>query len=278
MFKRVLCAVDRSEATGKVLRHAAGLAAAAGARLSLVHVNHQPATPISEHEWRRLFLEAVPYSAGYVEEPEVRIVTGPPADAILAQADRTRADAIVCGARGRGAVAGWLLGSTSRSLLQATSRPVLLVPSSDIDIVTLSETRAELNFGAVLAAIDFSEHNAAQLQLAADIAALAEQPLILMTVLSPTDVSSDHAAADALRARARTLTGVRPNAVIVRRGDVADEICQCAAQEDAGLVVMGLRPGRRGQRPGEIASAVLRSHRPAVLAVPTDADTLRDTP
>lgn len=268
MIRRVMCAVDRSTATGKVLRHAAGFAVACGARLSLVHGASEPPTTTVDDEWRRLFFDAIPYWATYVDEPDIHVVTGPVTDAILAQAARTAADLIVCGTRGRGPVAGWLLGSTSRALMQATVRPILLIPPNDIDIVMLGEQRVDLHLGAVLVPIDFSEHNAAQLHYAGAIAAAAGRPLELMTVLEPDDPTTDHEAADVLRARARKLTDIRAHAVIVRRGDVAEEIARCAAKEDAGLVVMGLRHGRRGQRPGSIASAVLQSRRPAVLAVP----------
>ena len=55
--------------------------------------------------------------------------------------------------------------------------------------------------------------------------------------------------------------------MIVRRGSVAEQISACAAAEDSGLVVMGLRAQSRG-RVGRIASAVLRNRRAFVLAVP----------
>ena len=275
MFRRVICAVDRSDASGKVLRHAAGFAVASGAHLSLVHVTSEPPTTLIEDEWRRLFIDAIPYSSSsYIADPDIRIVAGEVAEAILAEAARLDADLIVCGTRGRGPVAGWLLGSTSRALLQNSTRPILLIPANDIDIVLLGDRRAELNLGTVLAAVDFSEHNATQLECAGGVASLAARPLALMTVMAPDDPSTEHDAAEVLRARVRKLTTVRAHSVIVRRGDVTEEIGRCAAQEDAGLVVMGLRQGRRGQRPGSIASGVLRRCRPAVLAVPDGAQTL----
>jgi nucleotide-binding universal stress UspA family protein len=268
MFQRVICAVDQSAATGKVLRHAAGFAVACGARLSLVHVTSGPPTTAAEEPWRRLFFDAIPYYASYVEEPDIQVVTGPISQAILAEAARTGADLIVCGSRGRGPVAGWLLGSTTRSLMQATTRPLLLIPANEIDIVMLGERRVDLPLGTVLTPIDFGEHNATQLHYAGAIASAAGHPLELLTVLPTNDPTTDHEAAAALRARARKLTTIRAHSVIVRRGKVAEEIGRCAAAEDAGLIVMGLRHGRRGQRPGAIASAVLHSRQPAVLAVP----------
>jgi hypothetical protein len=53
----------------------------------------------------------------------------------------------------------------------------------------------------------------------------------------------------------------------VRRGDIPGEISRCALTEGSGLVVMGLRPRPRGT-PGTIASAVLKTNRAFVLAVP----------
>ena len=58
-----------------------------------------------------------------------------------------------------------------------------------------------------------------------------------------------------------------PRGLIVRHGDVAEEISRCAISEEAGLVVMGLRDPALG-RPGLTIAKVLPSHRVFVLAVP----------
>jgi nucleotide-binding universal stress UspA family protein len=58
------------------------------------------------------------------------IVAGNPADEIVAYADSIGADLIVMGSRGRGAVAGTLLGSVSRDVLHESRTPVVVVPSS----------------------------------------------------------------------------------------------------------------------------------------------------
>ena len=98
--------------------------------------------------------------------------------------------------------------------------------------------------------------------LAGRLAGIGCQPLVLMTV-APARLS-DFKAAAMLQDRAAA-AGVTAATTMVRRGDVAAEISRCALAEGAGLVVMGLRA--RG-RPGTIASAVLKTNRAFVLAVP----------
>jgi len=54
------------------------------------------------------------------------ILEGDPVDEILSFADNERADLIVMGSRGRGALAGALLGSVSSGVIQHASVPVLI--------------------------------------------------------------------------------------------------------------------------------------------------------
>lgn len=51
------------------------------------------------------------------------------AEAILEEADRADAGAIVLGSRGLGGIGSVLLGSVSHAVLQHTDRPVVIVPS-----------------------------------------------------------------------------------------------------------------------------------------------------
>jgi hypothetical protein len=101
--------------------------------------------------------------------------------------------------------------------------------------------------------------------MADDLAWLAGQPLLLMTV-APQRLHHD-VAAIMLKERGHHLGNHRPRATIVRRGEVAEQISLCARAEGSGLVVMGLRARPRAT-PGVIASAVLKTNRAFVLAVP----------
>jgi nucleotide-binding universal stress UspA family protein len=60
-------------------------------------------------------------------DAEVAVVSGPTAQAILAEAKRRRAGVIVVGARGHGALSRLLLGSVSRGVVREAICPVLVV-------------------------------------------------------------------------------------------------------------------------------------------------------
>ena len=57
----------------------------------------------------------------------LELVAGDPADELLRVADAVDADLVVLGSRGRGSLAGALLGSVSKAVLTRSERPVLIV-------------------------------------------------------------------------------------------------------------------------------------------------------
>ena len=63
--------------------------------------------------------------------PDVRLVEGPPAQAIMQTADREGAELLVVGSRGRGALRSAALGSVSRELASRAPCPVVIVPSGE---------------------------------------------------------------------------------------------------------------------------------------------------
>jgi nucleotide-binding universal stress UspA family protein len=189
---------------------------------------------------------------------------GTPADAVLEHA-RRGVDLIVAGTHSKSGLSRWLLGSTSSAIMAESQCPVLLVPPGRVDIVSLTPEAARLVPGTILAAIDLAEQNSRQLTLAGQMASLAGQPLVLMTVAEAG--VSDAEAEAALRSRGATLGTGSVDRVMVARGSVHEAIDEAAASAHAGLVVMGLR-SRGLEVPGEIASAVLKAKDAVVLAVP----------
>jgi len=257
----VIAAIDLGPSSTRVLYHAAGFARLLSCRLKVLHVNGTSA------ESRNRVLDYCRQHGPYeidLDDEDVIATSGLVSEAIVRESIREAAALIVIGSRGHDGIAKLILGSTSQAVLRETTVPVLVVPPVDLDIVNISD-RASLTSGPILAAVDLREHCDRQLQLASELSCRSRQPLLLMTV-APQRLA-EHAAGKRLRELAHHLEATTPRATIVRRGDVAEQISRCAAAEGSGLVVMGLRAPRRGAT-GAIASAVLKTRRAFVLAVP----------
>ncbi|HEU0249169.1 MAG TPA: universal stress protein [Solirubrobacteraceae bacterium] len=143
MFHRILVAIDGSEHAQRALSEAVDLAALAKAKLTVISVHQRPSTlmvggpmvpPVdfgeldlalqSEHaQLLDSALEEVPDDVSVTKV----LAEGPPAPAILAQAQKDDSDLIIMGSRGRGGVASVLLGSVSHQVLQHSGVPVLVV-------------------------------------------------------------------------------------------------------------------------------------------------------
>lgn len=259
----LIAAVDLGPQTQRVLYHAVGFARLFDLGLKILHV----AKDASESEQEcalNACLQQAPYHMSFSPD-DVVVRSGRVSEAITREAQRERAALVVMGSRGHGGVASLVLGSTSEAVLRSATAPVLLVPPTHMDIVSVANSHAALTCGPIVAAVDLAEGCAEQLRMASELAYISGQPLILMTVARSR--TTDEEAALELRQRAHGLEPRRPTSLIVRRGSVPEEIARCALVEGAGLVVMGLRVSPRGQ-PGTIAIALLRTHRAFVLAVP----------
>ena len=261
----VIAAIDLGPSTARLLYHAVAFARLFDAELRILHVDPAGSPDVRERVLR-VCLAQRPYQSDFGED-QIVIRSGRVSDAIAHEARAANAALVVMGSRGHSTVTKVLLGSTCDAVLRNATTPVLVVPPSDMDIVSV-DNRVALRCGPVVAAVDLADDSQEQLRMASRIAQLSRQPLLLMTVARSR--VTDHAAAVSLRDRAAGLAPVSPASVIVRRGRVALEISRSATLEGAGLVVMGLRAGRH-HWPGAIASAVLKTGRAFVLAVPSRA-------
>jgi len=144
----VLCAVDFSDCSQKAAVAAAGLAAEAGARLTLLHVIewpwHEPPTPLIDGvpatqaatlvDYHRYLeagaverLKALAASSAGVREAATRVRFGKAYAETLAVAEADGADLIVLGVRGRSALDIGFFGSTANHVVRAAACPVLTV-------------------------------------------------------------------------------------------------------------------------------------------------------
>ena len=135
---RYLVATDASTAGQEAVREAVELAGRSGASLSILYVRHAPLPVLGDPFYQRTLSEELARGRAIVDDAaataeaagvaaEVDMLEGDPATRILELARHRDVDMIVLGSRGRGAVAGTLLGSVSKAVVNGAGCPVLVV-------------------------------------------------------------------------------------------------------------------------------------------------------
>jgi nucleotide-binding universal stress UspA family protein len=142
--QRILVAVDFSEGSQAGLELAASLAAGLGAELTLVHVAAPDPDFVSYESGPQTVRDArarqlrsehrrLQELADALRErglsAKALLVQGPTVETLVAEVGRERADLLVIGSHGRGALARALHGSVSAGMLRAGCCPVLFVPA-----------------------------------------------------------------------------------------------------------------------------------------------------
>ncbi len=143
-MKQILAALDLSAVSDAVVNRAVSIAQAFSARLVLLHVaapdpdfvgletgppsvRSSRATELrNEH---RAFQQRAQDICGQGVEAEARLIQGPTVETILQQAERQKADLLVLGSHGHGALYRTLVGSVCEGVLHRATIPVLIVPA-----------------------------------------------------------------------------------------------------------------------------------------------------
>jgi nucleotide-binding universal stress UspA family protein len=136
-MEQIVVATDGSQSGRHAVDQALELAQASGAELTIVYVCHAPLPVLGDPYCQRslsaelrLGNETVAAAAVLAAragvQAQVAVLEGSPAEQILELARVRHADLIVVGSRGLGTIAGTLLGSVSREILQQADRPVLV--------------------------------------------------------------------------------------------------------------------------------------------------------
>lgn len=149
-MKKIVAAVDFSNATAGVVEMAAHMANAFGAELHLLHIvepeptytaygftpDEFPAMHAFQEEAKRRagrkleeLLAVVPPVPGAV----TKLAEGSPLHAVLDYVKQTGADMVVLGSHGHGVVASLLLGSVAEGMVRKAVVPTLIVPAPDAD-------------------------------------------------------------------------------------------------------------------------------------------------
>jgi nucleotide-binding universal stress UspA family protein len=152
---QALLATDGSAGAGVALDLARGLRWPAGSRVRIVTVVPSGAAvfagpwpavallqadAIASRLWQAA-TETVEQERERLERPgldvSVEVLRGRPATAIVEAASRMRADLVIVGSRGHGAIESMLLGSVSAEVVDHATVPVLVARRADVDRVVL---------------------------------------------------------------------------------------------------------------------------------------------
>jgi nucleotide-binding universal stress UspA family protein len=136
MYEKILAAIDESEVADRVLAAARELAKLSHGDVLVVHMREREQskfglTSTESREDARAFVEAAVgklTATGISARGSARdTMFGHTAREIIGDAESNDVDVIVMGSRGRGDLAGLLLGSTAHKVIHLTHKPVLVV-------------------------------------------------------------------------------------------------------------------------------------------------------
>jgi nucleotide-binding universal stress UspA family protein len=136
-MERLIVAVDGSKGSNAAVDEALDLARGLDAHVTFVCVRKRPSAvlgyPFDERlvrvefdKARQTIAEALSKAREARVKADGEILEGDPAGEIVSFADNRDAELIVVGSRGRGAIAGSLLGSVSRDIVQHAHVPVVV--------------------------------------------------------------------------------------------------------------------------------------------------------
>ena len=270
-LRRILVAIsDLQSAHGGVLRRAAALARASGARVELFHVLTTPGAQTRRVGRRLMTLQLAPAESLILAQQHleriarskllqgcrvqaVAVADRPVHEAVVRRAIATHTDLIISGTHTRGFASRMLLRHTDWELVRHSPVPLLLVKSETLKAKAV-----------VLAAIDPLHANAkparldkqilglaggmatllkgglhavhAYLPLSVMLAAGIGEPVVWNTAQLDADYSQRIAKAFTRELRA---TGIAPARRHLRIGNAGRELLECATRIRATLVVMG---------------------------------------
>ena len=152
MYRKILVAFDGSEPSKHALDHAVSISDKWKAELIILSVVPRVMMPVfpdegfgsapitaaqDMSEYQEKMKEIYAGSLREAEEdikeafPDLKVTTklmeGRPSATVVEAAEEDQIDLIVIGSRGVGGITGWILGSTSRKVVESCTKPILVV-------------------------------------------------------------------------------------------------------------------------------------------------------
>ena len=275
--KSILCPLDLSTASPKVLRWAGLLAASYNARLQILHAECV--------EYPRYFL---PSQAGGLaaaaemtrsrigddlkklvnetisaETPhEVTILEGHPVERILEYVEQHKPDLIVMGSHGRSGFARMRLGSVAENVVQQTSIPTLVVRAP-------GDKPAPRRISSILCPVTLDEYVDQGILISAALASTTGAHLIVMHV-EEGNRSSDGIAKRLCDLIPDNVKGHCEVIEVIRHGNAAEQILLAAREHEVDIITLTAKHRRFLDSTviGNTTEKVMRHADSAVLVLP----------
>lgn len=137
-MKRILIATDGSDGAWAAVEEGVELASEVDAAITFITVRHHISALLGDRAYQQHLTRQLEEARAAIDRAEIEaagagiafdseILEGDAVDCIAEAARTWRADLIVVGSRGHGAVASALIGSVSRALLTQAPAPVMVV-------------------------------------------------------------------------------------------------------------------------------------------------------
>ncbi len=126
-IQNVFCPVDYSELSHRALEWASEIAEKAGARLTVGHVQTDGSSASEAERARQVLCGSIPTDMRGRCSIEEVVRQGRPAEQIVREAEKLKADLVVLGARPRHDLGSLLFGSTTETVIRSATCPVLSV-------------------------------------------------------------------------------------------------------------------------------------------------------
>lgn len=262
----ILCAVDGSTHAPAVAYTAAGLALQLETSVTVVRADERAAgseaVQLQAHaELETLIKQSMTRPSGNRILVAPRVVAGHPGDVIRQAIASTHPSMVVMGSRGRRLLSRSLLGSTGLALLRDTAVPLVLVPPSDPEVMSVVPAGSRPHVGGILIPVDLNGPADSQLRLAGLFARGGSPRVTLL-----------HATREADRGHAETmLNGLKSRIpfgesvdVVVVTGDATSAVTNLISEFEFGVVVLGRDP----HHAGALASEILHNSNALVAIAP----------
>lgn len=259
-LKSLLFATDFSPASQAALPYAAAIARRYGARLCLAHIVRPQVWAPAPPEWvpmesdiprqeaakEMARLEQLPLLAGIPHQ--VAVEEGAVWECLAGVMQKQETDLLIMGTHGRRGLKKLLMGSVAEELFRLAACPVLTVGPG-----VASRTEGVAEFHRILYATDFSAESQTALPYAVS---LAQENQARLTLLHVVETSSAGYLADPQRVLAslkQHLQGLLPHEgtpwcereFALESGEPGEGILKVAGEQQADLIVLGVRPIRR---------------------------------